>query len=232
MPRNTMHTPGTTRQSTTRVELAEAGDIVTQVPYWMEGTPSRCWIDLRGNPDLIDLIDELRGRPALREQVELLNAPEAPFMTIGCRSETARLFQHGGPPAWRTSSEVQFAFADPERSEIGSYASLARALHDGLGSDPHATRWNRLVELRPAPVVFQPAGLAAWSMTIRTSSYGLDSGTAAHEWELCLLSQTALIRSWTRLQDLDGMEFNSVSRASVGLRPAVAKMRSRARSGK
>lgn len=227
-----MQSPGMTARTTTRVRLGEPSDIVTTVPYGVDGTPSRRWIDLRENPDQIDLIDELRGRPALREQVALLNAPESPFMTIACAAATARLFQHGGSPAWRTSSSLQIVFADPARCDLDNYAPLARALLDGLGGDPNATRWGRLVELRPVPVVFASAGCLGWSLTIWTSAYGLDSGTSAHEWNLCVMIQTALIRSWTRLQDLNAIEVNSESRASAGLRPAVAKLRSRARSGK
>ena len=231
--RATMHKPGITARTTTRVKLVQASDIVTTIPDGADGTPSNRWIDLRRNPDQIDLMDELRGRPTLHEQVAMLNLPAGPFMTIACEAATTRLFQHGGSPAWRTSSSLQLVFADLlARCDLDNYVPLARALLDGLGGDPNATRWSRLVELRPNPVVSPSAGRLAWSLTIRTSAYGLDSGTSAHEWNLCVMIQTALIRSWTRLQDLDGMEFNSVSRASVGLRPAVAKMRSRARSGK
>jgi hypothetical protein len=111
----TTHALRTTRKAT-RVELGEPGDVVTDVPYWMDGVPSRWWIDLRLNPDLIDVIDDLRGRPALREQIILLNQPDGPFMTIVCARATTRWFQQAGPPAWRAGSSVQFAFADQERA--------------------------------------------------------------------------------------------------------------------
>lgn len=195
-----------TARTTTRVRLGEPSDIVTTVPYGADGTPSRRWIDLRENPDQIDLMDELRGRPTLREQVALLNAPESPFITIACEASTTRLFQAGGPPAWRTSSSLQLVFADPARCDLDSYAPLAQALLDGLGGDQNAARWSRLVELRPDPVVFPSAGRLGWSLTIRTIAYGLDSGTSAHEWNLCVMMQTALIRSWARLLDLGGMQ--------------------------
>ncbi len=193
-----MDTTRTTRLPTTRVELVEPGDIMTTVPYGTDGVPRRCWIDLRENPDQIDLIDTLRGRPAMREQVELLNAPETPFMTIACECATTRLFQQGGPPAWMTSSSVQLAFVDPERCDMGRYGSLVRTLHEGLGSEPHATRWNRLVSLRPDPVVFQPGGHAGWSLTISTRAYGLDGETAVHHWSACMQLQTMVIASWTQ----------------------------------
>ena len=194
-----MQSPGVTARTTTRVRLGEPSDIVTSVPYGVDGTPSRRWIDLRENPDQIDLIDELRGRPALREQVELLNAPESPFITIACDCSTTRLFLHGGPPAWRTSSSVQFVCIDPARSGPDYYASLAQALLDGLGSDPHATRWSRVVELEPVMVVFHPDGRPAWSLSIRTHGYGLDSGTAVHEWSGCIGLQTIAMASSIRL---------------------------------
>lgn len=70
---HTMHAQGI-RRSTTRVRLVEAGNnVVTHAPYWTDGVARRCGIDLRGNPDLIDLIDELAGRPALREQIMVLS---------------------------------------------------------------------------------------------------------------------------------------------------------------
>ena len=201
-----MQSPGVTARTTTRVRLGEPSDIVTSVPYGVDGTPSRRWIDLRENPDQIDLIDELRGRPALREQVELLNAPESPFITIACAAATNRLFQAGGPPAWRTSSSLQLVFADPARCDLDNYAPLARALLDGLGGDQNAARWSRLVELRPDPIDFQAVGRRAWSLTIQSAAYGLDGASAVHEWNLCILAQTAVFRSWSRLQYLGDMQ--------------------------
>lgn len=46
---------------------------MTTASHWTDGTPSRCWIGLPDNPDLIDLIGELRGRPA--------SAPRSPSAT-------------------------------------------------------------------------------------------------------------------------------------------------------
>lgn len=195
----TLHTPRATRPSKTSVDFVAAGDSVTTVLYWTDGDPSGCFVDLRANPDQIDLIDELDGRPALREQIMLLNGTSSPFMTIGCRCETTRLFQQGGPSAWRTSSRVQFAFVDPERRDIMSYAPLACALHHALGSSPGTTRWTRVVELQPDPVVFHPDGRPTWSLTIRTHGYGLDSGTAVHEWSGCIGLQTIAMASSIRL---------------------------------
>lgn len=202
----TKQRPGMTARTTTMVRLGEPSDIVTTVPYGADGTPSRRWLDLRRNPDQIDLIDELRGRPALRDQIAMLNQHAGPFMTIACAAATTRLFPAGGPPAWRASSSVQLAFADPARCDLDNYAPLAQALLGGRGVDPHATRWSRLVELRPDPVEFQAVGRCAWSLTIQTAAYGLDCGTSAHEWSLCILAQCATIGSWARLQDLGGMQ--------------------------
>lgn len=208
-----MQRPGMTTRTTTMVRLGEPSDIVTTVPYGADGTPSRRWLDLRRNPNQIDLIDALRGRPALRDQIAMLNQQAGPFMTIACAAATTRLFQAGGPPAWRASSSVQLAFADAECCDLDNYAPLAQALLDRRGVDPHAPRWNRLIELRPDPVVFPLAGRLGWSLTIRTSAYGLDSGTSAHEWNLCILAQSAAIRSWTWLQDLGACRTDNVSRA-------------------
>ncbi len=193
---HTMHAPGI-RRSTTRVRLVEAGHVVTHAPDWTDGVASRCGIDLRGNPELIDLI-ELVGRPALREQLKVLSQPFGPFMTIACSmSTTTRLFPPGGPPVWKASTSVQLEFIDRTRCTLDNYASLAHALLDGLGGDPHPTRWNRLVELRPDLVEFHPGDRAAWSLTILTSAYGLEGGAAVRELELCLHAQTAVIAAWT-----------------------------------
>jgi hypothetical protein len=201
-----MHSPGTT-QSTTRVRLVEAGDSVTHVPHWTGGTPSRCWFDLLRNPDQVDLMDELRGRPALREQIAVLNSPESPLITIACAAAATRLFQTGGPPAWRMSSSVQLAFADPECCDLDRYTSPAQALLDGLGGDPQAARWNRLVELRPDPVEFQAVRRRARSLTIQTAAHGLDGATAVRECGLCVQIQTAAIESWTRLRESGDIGF-------------------------
>ncbi len=212
-----MHAPGTTRLSRTRVDLVTAGDSVTTVPYWTDGVPSECFVDLRAHPDLIDEIAELDGRPALREHIVLLNESPSPFMTIGCSCATTRLFQQAGPPAWKTSSSVLLAFVDPELRDIMSYASLACALHDALGSAPGTTRWNSVVELQPAPVVFQPAGRPALSLSIRTHGYALDSGAAVHHWSASMQAQNTAIASWSRLQDLHGIEFLTACQWEPGI---------------
>jgi len=122
-----MKEPQTTARTTTRLRLVEDSNIVTTVPYWTDGTPSRCWIGLRDNPDLIDLIGELRGRPASAPRSHSATSLAGPLMTIACTAATTRLFQVGGQAAWRTRPSLQLAFADsgtlrPLRRLAGSRA--------------------------------------------------------------------------------------------------------------
>lgn len=161
MTTTTMHTPETTRRST-RVELRQPTDKLTAVPYSTPDDPTRRFFDLRAHPEQITLIRELDGRPALREQVELLNRPESPFMTIGCERAVSRHRQPDGSLFWKTTSYVQLASGDPARCEITSYERFARALHGALDCGAESNEWNRLVEIEPDPVVFQAAGRRAW----------------------------------------------------------------------
>lgn len=101
---------------------------------------------------------------------------------------------------------MQLEFIDRTRRTLDNYASLAHALLDGLGGDPHATRWSRLVELRPDLVEFHPGDRAAWSLTILTSAYGLEGAAAVRELELCLHAQTAAIVAWTRPPESSDIE--------------------------
>ncbi len=185
----------TIRTSTTRVRLVEPGETVLTVPYGADSSPRERFVDLRENPGLINQIDGLQHRPALREQIMLLNRRESPFMTFACTARTTRLFQHAGPPAWRTSSSVWLAFAGVARRNAHGYVALARAFLDTLDTAGRADRCNSVIELQPDPVVFDP-GCPAWSMRLRTSGYGLDSRAAMLEWELCARAQTELLGAW------------------------------------
>ncbi len=217
-----MGSPGTTRRSATRVELRTPTDKLTAVPYMTPDDPKRRFIDLRVNPDLIDLIDDLRGRPAMRDQVELLSAPNSPLRTIRCACATHRVFRQIGPPAWTTASTLQITFVEEGANDMTSCIALARILHDELASKPRPTRWNRLVELWPALVALRPDHVT-WSMCIRTSGYGLDAASAAHEWSLCLHAQTAVLALWIgnldRVADANDTVSTEVHRRGRSARP-------------
>ena len=205
MTRTTMHRPEATRRST-RVELRPPTDKLTAVPYSTPDDPDRRFIDLRAHPEQVELIGELDGRPAMREQIMLLNARSSPFFSIGCERAVSRLRREDGSPVWKTTSHVQFAFVDPARCQIASYEPIVRALHGALDCGVESNEWNRLVELEPDPIVFQPAGRRAWSMTIWTSAYAQDGETSVHEWSLCMLAQTGVMGSWIRLGSLDATD--------------------------
>lgn len=94
-----MHAPETTRLSKTRVDLVAADYYaMTTVPYSTPGDPSRCFVDVRVNPQLIDRIREPDGRADLREQVELLNESSSPFSSIGCERAESRMLPRSGRP--------------------------------------------------------------------------------------------------------------------------------------
>lgn len=200
------HAPEATRRLTTRVELRAPTDKLTAVPYLTPDNPNRRFFDLRAHPEQIDLIGELDGRPALREQIMLLNARSSPFFSIGCERSVSRLRREDGSPVWKTTSYVQFAFVVPARCQIASYEPIVRALHEALDCGVESNEWNRLVELEPDPIVLQPAGRRAWSMTIWTTAYALDGETSVHEWSLCMLAQTAAMAQWIRLGSLDATD--------------------------
>ena len=185
----------TIRTSTTRVRIVEPGETVLTVPYGADGDPRERVVDVREHPGRVDQIEGLHRRPALREQIMLLNRRDSPLMTFGCSSWTTRLFQQAGPPAWRTSSSVWIAFVGTARQALRGYVALARAFLDTLDTAGRADRCNSVIELHPEPVVFNLEH-PSWSMCIRTSGYGLDSRAAMLELDLCLRAQNDLFRSW------------------------------------
>ncbi len=183
----------TIRTSTTRVRIVEPGETVLTVPYGPHGDPRGRFVDLRENAGRIDQIEGLHRRPALREQIMLLNRRDGPLMTFGCSSWTTRLFQQAGPPAWRTSSSVWLAFVGTARQDLRGYVALARAFLDTLDTSGRADRWNSVIELQPGRVVFlQRPG---WCIHLRTSGYGLDTRAAMLQWDLCVRAQTDMFRS-------------------------------------
>lgn len=184
----------TIRTSTTRVRIVDPGETVLTVPYGADGDPRERFVDLREHPGRVDQIEVLHRTAALREQVEMLNQRDGRFMTFACAARTTRLFQHAGPPAWRTSSSVWLAFVGAGRRGLRRYVALARVFLDVLDTAGRADRWNSVIELQPEPVVFN-LKRPSWSMCIRTSGYGLDTRAAMLELDLCLRAQTDLFRS-------------------------------------
>lgn len=201
----------TIRTSTTRVRIVEPGKTVLTVPYRAGGDPRERFLDLREDPGRIDQIEGLQRRPALREQIMLLNRRDSPLMTFACTARTTRLFQQAGPPAWRTSSSVWLAFVGTARQDLRGYVALARAFLGTLDTAGRADRCNSVIELQPDPVVFDP-GCPVWSMQLRTSGYGLDTLTAMLEWDLCARAQTELLGTWVA-----GARIGSEARDSMSL---------------
>src|SRR5712664_40501 len=84
------------------------------VPYGRHGDPaSHSYVNLRDNPESIDLLPEFRDSIPLREFVRALNMPSSPYQTFGC----AKWSEAWSNPLFpdfitRFGSYVDFAFAD------------------------------------------------------------------------------------------------------------------------
>lgn len=141
------------------VAVGEA-DPVIAIP-WASGDKCR-FIDLRQGLDRIDEIEEVRGRPALRTALLLLNGAASPFWTAKC-------------DAWTTSPDQGDAPFDPYEMEAepgetdfgaGSYIDLVRRDLATRGDFEVAERWLREVtkSLRA-----QPAKAARVELVLRPS---------------------------------------------------------------
>jgi hypothetical protein len=80
------------------VALATADPVIT-VPWAASGDdePKCRFVDLRMGPDLIDAIEEARGRPALRSGLLLLNRVDSQFWTAKCDAWTSSPEQGDDP---------------------------------------------------------------------------------------------------------------------------------------
>jgi hypothetical protein len=54
------------------------------IPYFRSESGSHSYVNLREEPDKIDLLPELTDCPPLRDFVIALNVPAGPFETFGC----------------------------------------------------------------------------------------------------------------------------------------------------
>ena len=80
------------------VALATTDPVIT-VPWAASGydEPKCRFVDLRLGPDLIDEIEEARGRPALRSGLLVLNGTDSPFWTTKCDAWSSSLEQGDDP---------------------------------------------------------------------------------------------------------------------------------------
>ena len=133
------------------VALATADPVIT-VPWSAYGDdePKCRFVDLRLGPDLIDEIEEARGRPALRSALLLLNGVDSQLWTAKCDSWTSSPEQGDDPfdPYEMDAEPGETAFG------TGSYIDLLPRDFQASGCFDTQERWLRTVteRLRIMPV--------------------------------------------------------------------------------
>jgi hypothetical protein len=126
------------------VALAAADPVIT-VPWTPgEGEPNCRFVDLRLHSHLIDEIEEVRGRPALRSALILLNGAGSKFWTAKCDAWTI------SPEQGDDSFDPYEMDAEPEETAFGagSYIDLLpRDFRSHRGFDAQE-RWLRAIAER------------------------------------------------------------------------------------
>jgi hypothetical protein len=86
------------------------------IPYYRDDPSSHSYVNLRDEPEKVNVLPELKDSPTLRDFVMALNAPTGPFETFGCE-EWSGPWSHEKFPGFdvRHGSYVDFAFVDKAR---------------------------------------------------------------------------------------------------------------------
>lgn len=64
--------------------VEEAHGTVPYGPVVRDDGTNHGWVDLRDQPNLVDTIPEVRDLPGMQAILRAANAPQSPFMTVGC----------------------------------------------------------------------------------------------------------------------------------------------------
>src|SRR5687768_2027533 len=92
------------------------------VPYQRpDDETGHTFVDLKGQPEMIDKLPELNRNAVLREFVMGLNSPSSPYRTLGCEKWTEP-WCHEKMPGFvvGSGSYVDIVFADISRSAMRS----------------------------------------------------------------------------------------------------------------
>lgn len=115
-----------------RVDLnqeIDPGDETLEIPWSDPDNPQRRYLDLKAQPELVELVEECREHPGLATFLSQVNSARSPFRTAKC-------------DAWATTELAKNECQDFDLPhKVGSYVDLL------FDSAPHSSRLETQLEL-------------------------------------------------------------------------------------
>lgn len=149
------------------------------VPYRAEprgdGSQNHGFLDLRDRPDLVVEVPEAARSASLIRLLQVVNAPNSPFMSVGCECGFFANSQPDHKAAGYVGSYVGVAFRDSDRnSDPKQLVALARTILSGMAPSPYSF-WFRL-EVEPLNAFF--GRMDCHELVIRCFGSGYDEPLA------------------------------------------------------
>ncbi len=163
-----------------------SGDVALEVP-WAAPDGSLRYYDLRGQPELIEQLEEARQFPELAEFLRHLNAAGGAFETVKCDAWVSTEIE---PPeeifgaSHKHGSYCDVIFREPaQRPSFASHEALARRLVELLKKAPEIPA---AVELVVRRCVFHEDDSEGCAITCFVAGYGHDETQARRQWGIAL----------------------------------------------
>jgi hypothetical protein len=150
------------------------------IPYFREEPGSHSYVNLREEPDKIDLLPELTDCPPLRELVTALNAPTGSFETYGCEKWIGTWANDAFPGyGFRQGSYVDVALVNKEACATQTpYRELIEAFRQ-------YAMVHRVYDLMQVGFELRwtvSASAGWWTMSVWIYGIGLDEADAKRWW--------------------------------------------------
>jgi hypothetical protein len=166
-------------------------------PMEHQDSTNHGFMDLRGNPDLIDRVPEAIGMPELQEALRLINAENSRFMSLGCDTWRQE-FEHPNHPELtrRRESYIDLAFAELERNtDREAFTALAEAIRADLQPRPELLFVHIIAERQRTSFNTSNGVVGGWSLALWISGAGADERQARHNWAAALRQVCAVLES-------------------------------------
>jgi hypothetical protein len=173
-----------------RVDLSqeiESGDDMLEIPWSDANNPARKYLDLKAQPELIELVEECREQPALASILRTVNSSSSSFRTAKCDvwattelSEDERL-DFGLPQ--KVGGYIDLLFECPEfNARLESQLELGRKLERLLAS----LRAQAQLEIFVRRCLFHPEERWGYYLSLFLHGYGASHEEAESEWSRAL----------------------------------------------
>ena len=165
------------------------------VPYGLvvrdDGT-NHGWVDLRDQPNLVDTIPEVRDSPSMQAILRVANAPQSPFMTIGCEKGSFPVDgQH--PITHMVGGYIDLVFRAGDCNGSDQLVEVARQVLRRVEPSPNViTGYEFLVQ--PLKNFFGQDG--RYALMLKPQGYGNNETAAWQAFEVACMHLTNALRRY------------------------------------